>query len=409
MGLFTLAAGTANALYNALPNHPGSWGGLPDFGVTEAAAQTISGGRTSDLSKATSGAVKGSSTSSSQNIISPVPGKPGNTNYNIPSTGGGGGSGTSQLDQLRAMAREGSLNPVQRSELERLEASSRDYAAEARNAINSGYDSYFGELDNMLNQGLPSQRTAQEDIARSQYDQGVNQLSSQRTLGMQDLQGQREKATTQQNRTLKDISENVRNLFQSGNTYLGSLGAGDSSAANQYAYALTKLGSKQRGDVQSQYADIQNDIGGRETRLNEIYNSEVNNLASQRDQQISTIASWFAEQQNALRQAKAQGQLSRGQDLASLSQNLLNNALQQLNNIQAEAANRRAALDQWAMSNAENITQLRNNLQTVSTINPIFPQAQALNGVPQLAPMNGSNFAPIGFGSRDDERQGFFA
>jgi len=282
-----------------------------------------------------------------------------------------------------------------------------DYEAETRNAINSGYDSYFSELDSLLNTNLPSQQQAQLGIVGSQYDQGVNTLTSQKTLGQQDLNATRQKAETNQGRTLRDLNDNIRNLFTAGNVYLGSRGAGDSSASNQYAYALTKLGSKERGNVTSQYADINNDIDGREFRLNEIFNSQINDLGYERDQKINSIAQWFGEQQNALKMAKAQGQLSRGQDLASLSQQLLNQALQSLSLVQSEAANKRAALDQWAMNNSTNLQGLKGNLAQVSQYNPSMPNAQPIAGMPSLG---GGGGIPSFFAnnSPEEEKRGFF-
>lgn len=414
MGLFTATLGNRQSIGNAL-DWVGGKLGIPETGLSEF----VAGGPTGNTGRAYAQQAPApnnrSTTLPSSYIGPPGPGQsvqPGPVtqglgNVNLSNLGGGGG-GTSQLQQLAQTDR----NPIQETEYQRLLAESQagNREAQVRNDINSGYDAYFNQLNDIMNQGLPQQRTAQEQIAQSQYDQGLNQLGTQRTLGLQDLGAQSTKATNEQNRTLKDISENVRNLFQSGNTYLGSLGAGDSSAANQYSYALTKLGSKQRGNVQSQYADIQNDIAGRETRLNEIYNSETNNLKSQLDQQIAGISQWFAEQQNALKQAQAQGQLAKGQDLASLSQNLLNVALQNLQNVKAEAANRRSALEQWAMSNAQNINQLKQNFASISTVNPIFPQAQSIQGMPQVGSAGGLfGGAPIGFGVSSDEERNRFA
>src|SRR3990167_5887827 len=95
--------------------------------------------------------------------------------------------------------------------------------------INKGWDEYAGQLGNILNQGLPGQRTAQEQIAQGAYQGGVNQLGSQKAKSEQEL-------ATQKVASLKDLSSNVANLFKSGSVYLGARGAGDSSAANQYAY-----------------------------------------------------------------------------------------------------------------------------------------------------------------------------
>lgn len=370
--------------------HSGSWFGLPDFGVTEAVGGLLGQPRTAQGGSNLFGGTRAQTpTQPSGQVLGTTNTGPGGA---YPIAGGRPTGGGSPVNTLSA--------PVQQTSLP-------DYAAETRNAINSGYDSYFSQLDDVLNNGLPSQRAAQEGIVGSQYQQGVNDLTTQKNLGVQDLNAQRTKATAQQGRTLQDISDNIRNLFTAGNVYLGSRGAGDSSAANQYSYALTKLGSKQRGDVTSQYADINNDIDGRETRLNEIYNQQLTNQGLERDQKLNSIAQWFGEQQNALKMAKAQGQLSRGQDLASLSQQLLNQALQQVQNIQAEAANQRSLLDQWAANHATSIGELRNNLSSVSTTNYSMPTAQAINGAPNVS---GGGGAPtlFGYGGGTDERTNMF-
>ena len=323
------------------------------------------------------------------------------------SSGSSGGGGQSREDIFRSMY--GSAETMPPGWLppgsEQAEAARRE--AEARGAIESGYSGYFSELDSILNEGLPGQRTAQENIASSQFNQGVNTLSGQRDSSLQDLTRESEKTESRQSRTLKDISDNLRNSFTAGNVYLGARGAGDSSAANQYAYALTKLGSRQRGDVLSQYGDIQADIGLREQKVKDIFNTETRNLEFEKDQKINGIAQWFSEQQNALKQAKATGQLSKGQDLAALSQNLLNVALQQLNNIKAEATNRRSALEEWAMNNSTNVRQLASNIGQISGA-PFAqgPNAQPIVGTPQMGAGGGFN-VPIGFGGNTNEKDRF--
>jgi len=280
-----------------------------------------------------------------------------------------------------------------------------DYEAQARSAIESGYGDYFAQLDEMLNQGLPAQQAAQTGIAESQYTGGISALQPQLQAGQTLLGRQRERTETSQARNLRDLAGNLRNAFMTGNVFLGARGAGDSSAARQYAYALTKLGSRQRGDIMTQSADIMKEIGDREVNLNNIYNAEVNRLGSERDQKIMSIASWFAEQQNALRQAKATGAVAKGQDLASLSQNLLQAALQQLNFVQQEASNRRSALEQWALNNATSIKEVKANLQQVSAFQPALPQAQQIAGQPTGLAGGGFNVPAYGYGARGTEEE----
>ena len=116
-------------------------------------------------------------------------------------------------------------------------------------------------------------------------------------------------------------------------------------------------------------------------------------------------AQWFAEAQNQIREAKARGELAKGQDLASLSQNLLNNAINNLNAVKEEEANRRAALEQWALSNAQNIQQVRANMGAIQGYSPRLPQApRGIVGTPQVG-VGGNINVPAYYGNyqRDEE------
>lgn len=280
------------------------------------------------------------------------------------------------------------------------ESDAERQAREAREALEASYGDYFRQLDEMLNQGLPAQRASQEELARLQYTGGVEALQPQLEQGRTLLARQRETTEANQARNLRDLAANIRNSMMAGNVFLGARGAGDSSAANQYSYALTKLGTRQRGDIMSQTADIMREIGDREVNLNNVYNAEVNRLANERDQKISSIASWFAEQQNALRQ-------TRGEAAVNKSQNLLNEALRQLDFVQQEESNRRAALEQWALNNATNIQQVKANLQQISAFQPALPQAQPIVGQPITygGGFNVPAYAPTGYGTKEEEEE----
>ena len=258
-----------------------------------------------------------------------------------------------------------------------------DWQQQARDEISGGYDQYFTQLDQMLNEGLQGQRTAQEGIAQSQYTQGINQLTPQRQEGLGLLTKQRQQTQEGQARSLRDVSGNIRNAMMAGNVYLGARGAGDSSAANQYSYALNKLGTQQRGDVLRQGSDIMREIGDRETKIQNIFTQETNRLGSERDQKVMQVASWFADAQRQLQSAKAQGQLAKGQDLASISKSMLTQALNELNRVNTEATNSRSMLEQWALNNAKTVSEARSNLQQTQQFNPApFSRPQQV-GTPQ--------------------------
>lgn len=281
----------------------------------------------------------------------------------------------------------------------------QDPYAGLRNDISSGWDSYINSLNDQLS-GLDSQRLSQEQIAQSQYQQGVNTLGQQRDEGLTQLGNQRQEATANQSRTLRDLAGNIRNSLQAGNVYLGARGAGDSSASNQYAYALTRLGTQQRSDVMNQTSKIMADIGQRESQLNSIYNTETNNLKLELDQAMSGIASWFADAQNQLKQLQASGQLSKSQDLQNLSRDILNQAISQMNQLQQYSIQKRQALDQWAMGVSENVNQLRTNMQSVQQFAPELPGFTPIAGTPTVD-SSGNFRVPTGYGGfgSDEKRQ----
>ncbi len=324
---------------------------------------------------------------------------------------GGGGGGDSELTKLLKMQQSGGLNPPQQDQLRQLLAQQQpqqvaDPYAQVRSDINSVYDAYLGSLDQMLNQGLPSQRSSQEGVARGNFGTNQADLSGQLTQGLNTLGGQREAVIQNQAKNLRELAANMRNSFLAGNIYLGSQGAGDSSAANQYSYALTQLGNKQRGDITSNTAGILDQINSRESNLQTIYNTETNKLKSGLDAQIAQIGSWFADAQNQLRQAQASGQLNKSQDLANLSKTMLNQALNALNSAQQQAQQRSAALDQWAMNNSQTIQGLKQNFASVAQFNPTLPTAQPITGTPSIG-AGGAMTTPIGYGSTNQKITGY--
>lgn len=256
--------------------------------------------------------------------------------------------------------------------------------------IAGGWDQYIGQLNDMLNIGLPGQRQAQEQMAQTAYGQGVNQITGQKQSSEQAVQ-------TQQKSSLKDLSDNIRNLFQSGNVYLGSRGAGDSSAADQYSYAVTKMGTKARGDVMSQ-------VNQRMQQIGDIYNQALTQLKSDYDNKVAGIAQWFNEAQNSIRQNIGQAGLNKSKDIAALSTQLYNTALQAMQQVQAEMGSRRTQLESWAANNAKNVQELVSNMQTVQQMQPF----QGIpSGMPQVGP-DGSYVAPIGWGNSVEKKRDIF-
>jgi hypothetical protein len=206
---------------------------------------------------------------------------------------------------------------------------------------------------------LGNTQTSMVGTANEQFNQNLNNLNLENTQGQNTL-------NQYQNKSLKDIGNTIASGFQAGNVLLGSMGAGDSSAANQYAYALAKEGSKQRGNVM---ADVSTRLGN----LKQVYNTAKNNLTSSLQQKINEIATWFSQQQMTLQGMKADAAKERSQQLLQLATNALSVAQQQASGMQN-------ALNTWTANNATSIQQAQSQMQQNVANNPI---PTAINTTPQ--------------------------
>ena len=323
---------------------------LPDFGISEKlgigpqnAAVSPSYGKLGVQGANTSNPSSLNNLRVGGGVSIPTTNTPAYTNYTP--TGGGGG---------------GNPNARQPGFTEEGNAIEADPYAQIRADISSAWDSYISSIQGIGDKWLPEQRTAQEGIASTQLQSGQEQIEGQRAS------------------SLRDIGSNIKNAFQAGNIYLGARGAGDSSAANQYQFALSKEAGKQSG------------------ALNEFVNTQKNQLQANYDTQMGEIAQWFANAQTQIQQQIASGQLSKSQDITNLSKDILNQALAYKQQIQQDASNRYNALVEWAASNSTNINQLTQNISQI-------PQAI---GTPTVD-SGGNIFAPSGFGFSNDEDRAF--
>ena len=251
----------------------------------------------------------------------------------------------------------------------------------------SGANAYISQLNDMLSNGLPAEAAGQQKTAQGIYDYGMSTAGTNKTSSENTV-------NTSTAKNLKDLGSNIQNLFQSGNVYLGARGAGDSSAANQYAYALTNMGSKQRSAILS-------DATTRLGQIGDIFNNESARLKSELDTQMGGIASWLANAQNTI---KSQIGSIGYQSAQQQSQQAYNLALNAVNNAQATLGSNRAALTQWAANNSTSLQGFIKNLQGVQQT----PQWGSVAGMPTVSGGQYNLPAATGYGTTDTQKKDIF-
>jgi hypothetical protein len=211
------------------------------------------------------------------------------------------------------------------------QTSQSDEEARLRGEIGGAWDAYIQSLG-----------TLEGDI--------VNSKSAQMNTVNTNLEHNNQLVNNQSASSLKDLHNQMRNAFQAGNTQLGAFGAGDSSAANMYGYAINRQGLRQAGDLQTQ------------TR-----NALMENKY-QADNALNGIAQWFSEKQIQLKQMIAEGSLNKAKDIAALSKSFLDQAIAQANAVTQNRTNRENAIIEWATANSTNMAQLSQNISQIPGI-----------------------------------------
>jgi hypothetical protein len=271
-----------------------------------------------------------------------------------------------------------------------------------RSQIEGGYNDYFSKLNDLYS-GLNTQGQAQENIAQNSYNQSISDLLANKQSSLGDIGLSEQKLQANQVKNLRDIASNIQNQYMAGNVMLGARGAGDSSAANQYSYALNRIGSKERGNVMNQTAQSQAELENQKAKLNNIVTQETSRLDTEFANTKQQISSWLAEQQNAIKQMIAEGTLRKSQDIASATTNALNTALSLYQTKASEINNKRSQLESWAMSNASNISQLAKNMSIIGQYVPNMPTANAINGGVQVD-SQGNLRSLFGYGRSDEDK-----
>ena len=247
--------------------------------------------------------------------------------------------------------------------------------------LNQQYESLFSQLGEQEGR-LSEQRSNQEQIAQNTYSSGEKRLTGQYSQSKKDIE-------SGQAKTLADLTDALVQGFRQGNIMLGTRGASDSSAANMYSYALNKLGAKQRGDIMQENAR-------RLDSLKQTYDMNINDLATQRDNQLLNIANWFSESQNKIGGMRAELQAQKTSELVQLAQ-------QAIAEVKQNVLNQKSVLDEWAANTASSLPQLTQMLAQNAQNLPAF---QSLYGGLNYGGVGGQSM--FGFGNESNERMNMF-
>ena len=338
----TILQNTGGAINSYLSNL-GYYAGLGGYGLTEPAGTPYAPAVT-PTSVANGGVpATGNAVGYPSNVnINPAPA----TNLNLNSTG----LGTQSVLRLNTTANKTTSNPFQQQQQQ--QPSAQDQAL-------SSYNSY---LDNELSE-LPGLQSSLNDQVNNQYTGSQSTINSGLTQTLNNLGDSNNQIDTNKATSLRGLDQSMQNQLKGANTYLGVNGASNSTAASQLAYALGKVGTQARTNVETQanglYAQVQ---------------TQMNNAKSVAQDQLQQLDTWKNSQLDQISQYIGTLKGNIDQTRANYIQSTLQNIDNQVNTY-------KQAVVSWITNQATSLGQLTSQLQQYG----IGPNANittpTLNGV----------------------------
>lgn len=359
------------------------WGGgaLPDLGISEQLQRY--GGYFAPQAHAADKPAGSQQTQQTlitdygnQNVQGPPPGY-----YSQP----GGGSNTGQIPQPQPQPSQPSGPSAE--ELQRQQVS------RAYNEVTANLDRLAGLL--------PGMRESQEGTVNRSADLQRGNIQEQLALGNQKLDASAAGVRDRQVSSVRDLASNMRNLLQAGNTYLGNYGAGDSSAANLYSYALGKEANRGRADILKQANQQYADIDMKRLDIEQTANNEINKINLWKEDSLGKIGQWFDSQMFEIEIRRGEARFAKEQ----AKMDILNQAISHLRSLDNAAAQYSQQVQSWATDRLAQINNVRMEMGQMSTYNPQAIVAQELQGMGniQAGGIGGDFFNP--YAQRRNEEQ----
>ncbi len=369
----------------------------PDTGVSE----WIAGGPT----RISAGAV-GSDYATGQSVRDDQPQSSG-VSGSWETSGGGSGGGA---DIINRMVSQGGYDrataeQVYGADPGRFESEFGGHEAELLRQQQQEADNYYNEiiasLDKMaglyeVNRGDWEKRI--EDLYSSQ----LAGIESERGLAGERMEKYRGDVKSQQEKTLQDLSSDMRNALRAGQIRLGGAGAGASSAVPMYSYALAKQTNKRRADIKQQTAEMLNELNIKQEDVKNTFVQQqeklkqwkIERLGQVQDDHIANLA-----QIESLR-GKA------GEDREKRRMAALQDAIGRLRELEDQAMSWEQLMANWARERMVQLDDYKIKIGELSQFSPRKLTYQELQQAPSFD-TGGRQFNPMAYNPYSERKEEF--
>lgn len=241
--------------------------------------------------------------------------------------------------------------------------------AAQRNAISNVYGQRITRLQDLANSLDPKRQSALD-----QYMQGFNMntglLQDARDRGLRNLDVAAQNNDKNKQSSFQDIASGIRNSIGAFRNQLGTMNAGDSSAADMLApYAFSRLQSQQRGNVLDTYNQNATQVDLARQDVEGDFTNQLNQMKFEKDTAVQGIIDRFAQIRQQISDEIATSDEARAFELANLGQQYTMRAMADIQSLdqQFQQAGQELAKKYQAMTPNVNSLQPTVNPQAYSS------------------------------------------
>lgn len=227
--------------------------------------------------------------------------------------------------------------------------------------VSSAYDAKRSSYDTM-GQGLTQNFGLGQNLLTQQADASRTAINDNTKQGMDDISVLEDKTYKEHKKSLQSLSEEMRNAFQAGNTYLGKSSAFDSSATPMYNTALQQTANKSTASLED---TLQNNLGGlkmEKTKLTREANAKLAEVDTWLGQNLGQLQIQYNSQMAEIQAAKAEATGEEYLQLAEMERELMNRAQTMADQFLGQAMTWQTNIDSELSALDNEIEKLTSNL-----------------------------------------------
>lgn len=261
------------------------------------------------------------------------------------------------------------------------------------NQQRSEADSYYNNIMSGLDRiaGLAEQGKGEwQGRIESLFGSQMGDIQAEQDQSVNRIGQYQEDVRTNQAKTLRDLSQNMRNMLDAGQMKLGAYGAGSSSAVPMYAFALAKQANRSRADVQSQAQGMLTELDQKREDVISTYRQQKSQLEQWKADSLTQVSNWYQQQVQAIEAQRG----AAAENKMALRNNVLQQALSYLTQLDSQARGWDQTMQQWATQRVAQLNDYKAQLGQLGSFNPQQLVAQEMQaGLGNLQGSTNQDFA----------------